>query len=84
MMSYIPRTNDNNDDPALNRRMLHHYYVLICSLSLYIRNAVVQICSPYILQTSVKMKLLCVQVVKKLLGSEIDVSSYWYSDLPHV
>ena len=26
------------------------------------------------LQTSVKMKLLCVQVVKQLLGSEIDVS----------
>ena len=29
-----------------------------------------------LLQTSVKMKLLCVQVVKKLLGSEIDVRSY--------
>jgi len=82
MMSYIPRTSDYNDDPSLNRRILCHHYVLICSLSLYI--AVVQVCSPCILQTSVKMKLLCVQVVKKLLGSEIDVSSYGCSDLPHI
>ena len=38
--------------------------------------------STFSFQSSVKMKLLCVQVIKDLIGSEIDVSAVVYLWFP--